>query len=549
MSGGPNAAAALPSLPKSVAATAAPAQRPRDASGISAMSGNNRVSLLSGYEARPRAISGLSSAQHKGRSSAATGRPAEPRQRAAVTSGDAFLASLAGTDLAATKAAADAYYNQYKEAAAENAKLRAALQQHEVDSAQVVRFLESKMREVETEAQAYKTGITQLLDDHHHAEQELQAKYSEMLRERDVELARYASITAKLHDDLRQASRYVKQRQEHTVELQQLQKQLEGLVLEHEKEISALHFQTVDRKLKLIALEKAMRAEFDALVEARAAKALEERFQSVLERTRRLEEEKASMVHDIHNLMQLTTDIDAERVQARRQTAVQQQAHKELAHQAIVRGRQKEQADAKIYELEERVRELTTQQQVVRAELKERYEGRIDALEMELKSTRTSLQTHRAELLHMRQLTARVVGERSELENFFHTALADCQRYRHSMSESCHTLAAASATRASKGAPTPEPLQWSGGAGGGEGSRQTPQESTTTVAAVASSASQSSPASTLKNSGIFFEELPWKDKEKIIKSLLFFLNANYYKSSALAPRAVESGPLEGMHAS
>ncbi|KAG5478304.1 hypothetical protein CUR178_05019 [Leishmania enriettii] len=549
MSGGPKTAAVLPSLPKSTTVPGASGQRPRDGSSVPTVPGNDRISVVRGYEARSRANPRLTSPQLKSRASTAAVLPAEPRQGAPLKSDDAFLASLADTDLAATKAAADTYYNQCKEAAAENAKLRAALQQHEVDSVQVVQFLETKLREVETEAQAYKTGITQLLDDHHHAEEELQAKYSEMLRERDVELTRYASLTAKLHDDLRQASRYVRQRQEHAVELQQLQKQLEDLVVEHEKEVSALHFQTVDRKLKLIALEKAMRAEFDTLVEARAAKALEERFQNVLERTRQLEEEKVSMARDINNLMKLTTDIDAERVQARRQAAVQQQAHKELAHQAVVRGRQKEQADLKIYELEERVRELTVQQSVMRADLRERYASRIDALEMELKAARTSLHAHRAELLHMRQLTARVVSERSELENFFHTALADCQRYRHGMSESCHALTAASATSVSKSAMLSENVAKRDKAGEGGGSRPTPQESIMTMPTVASTASPSSPTATLKNSGVFFAELPWKDKEKIIKSLLFFLNANYFKSPSSAPPAVDCDPLEGSRAS
>ncbi|AIN98794.1 hypothetical protein LPMP_241620 [Leishmania panamensis] len=552
MSDSPNTAAVLPSLRKSMAASATPGQRPRDGASILALSGsnNNRVSVVGSYKAGSKLISGSSGTLRKSRSSTTAELPAEMSRRSVGMSDEALLTSLVTTDLAATKVATDTYYNQYKEAEAENAKLRAALRQQEVDSVQVVQFLESKLREVEIETQAYKTGITQLLDDHHHAEEELQSKYGEMLRERDIELTRYASVTTRLHDDLRQASRYVQQRQEHTLELQHLQTQLEDLVVEHEKEVAALHFQTVDRKLKLIALEKTMRAEFDALVEARAAKALEERFQRVLERTRRLEEEKVSMTHDIHDLMQLTTDIDAERTQVQRQAAVQQQAHKELVHQAMARGRQKEQADLKIYELEERVRELTAQLQVVRVELQASYQSRIDVLQTELKSTRTSLQTHRAELLHMRQLTARVVGERSELENFFHTALADCQRYRHAMSANCHASTAASATGASKGAMLLENVDWGGSASRGGAPRQTPQESVMTVAAAASPApSSSSLAATLKNSGVFFEEMPWKDKEKVIKALLFFLNANYYKSLSPAPTAAGSGPLDHVCAS
>ncbi|KAK7199008.1 hypothetical protein NESM_000868500 [Novymonas esmeraldas] len=527
--------ASLPSLRKSVTVFTAPGQRGRDgAASVLPIPGvGSRVSVVgssSNHEGESRSMLGFLNALRPNRSSLTAIGPdgASASLRRVVGAGDdPLLAGLASSDLTATKAVADIYYSQTKETAAENARLRAALQQQEVDSVQVVQFLEGKLKEVETEAQAYKAGIAQLLDAHRHAEEALQTQYSDMVRERDTELTRYASVTTKLHDDLRQASRYVQQRQEHTVELQQLQKQLEDLVVAHEKEVAALHFQTVDRKLKLIALEKAMRAEFDALVEARAAAALEDRFQGVLQRTRRLEEEKASMTHDIHNLMQLTTDIDAERVLVRRQAAVQQQAHRELAQHAMARGRLKEQADLKIFELEEQVRELTARQRAVRAELEAGYQARLAAVEAELKATRTSLQTHRAELQHMRQLTARVVGERSELENFFHTALADCQRYRQGIAAAAGANAANNtATTTSRGTLLAESVDWGGLSGG-----------TATVPAVASAAPSPSPslAATLKDGGVFFEDLPWRDKEKVIKSLLFFLNANYYKSSSPPP--------------
>ncbi|KAG5503508.1 hypothetical protein JKF63_05648 [Porcisia hertigi] len=527
----------LPSLRKSIMIPSTPRPRTRDDT-----SNGNRVSFFGGAATGLAPISGLPGTLRSTQPSNSVlslfnselsvgSSRAPPNSR-----DDALLASLLGTDLAVTKAAATDYYNQYKEVAAENAKLRASLRQHEVDSVQVVQFLESKLKEVQIEAQAYKMGITRLLDDHHSAEKELQSQYAEMVRERDVELTHYASVTSKLQDDLRQASRYVQQRQEHTVELQQLQKQLDDLVVQHEAEMASLHFQTVDRKLKLIALEKTMRAEFEALVEARAATALEERFQRVLDRTRQLEEEKVSMAHNIHNLMHLTADIDADRVQVRRQAEVQQQANKELAHHAMARKKQREQADVKIYELEEQVRELTAQQQVMRAQLKETYQSRIDALEAELKATRASLQIHRADLQNMRQLTARVVGERSELENFFHTALADCQRYRQEMAASCH----ASIAPPAPGALSSEIVQLSCPPNASDESGLLTQEPGATVAAVVSPAA-STLGTTLKNSGAFFEELPWKDKEKVIKSLLFFINANYYKSLSGAPTATGGG--------
>lgn len=459
---------------------------------------------------------------------------------------DPLLVSLAQSDASVVRSVAESYYSQLRDSQAENQQLRAALQQHEADSVQVVQFLEGKLKEMQTEAAAYKNGMTQLLSDHRVAEESLQLRYGDMVRERDAELTRYAAVTAKLHDDLQQASRYIQQRQEHATELQQLQEQLADLAASHEKELAALHFQTVDRKLKLIALEKTMRAEFDALVEARANKALEARFQAVLERTRNLESEKLSLTHNLQDLMQLTSQLDAERQQIRREAAVQQQAQKELKSHALARGRLKEQADMKAYQLEERLREATARHKRQMAETTARYEARVAALEEELTATRNSLQQHRTELQQMRQLTAKVVGERSELENFFHTALADCQRYRHTMhggggaasgaaAATTSHAHAATLTGSSRGGTTTEKVDW----GGGSSAHLAAAAGSSAALMSTTFASSAGAAVSLKNNGAFFEDLPWKDKEKVIKSLLFFLNANYYKSSP-APEAVAS---------
>ena len=424
---------------------------------------------------------------------------------------DPVLVSLAQSDLSVARSVAESYYFQYRDSVAENAQLRATLQQLESDSVQVVQFLEGKLKEVQTEAMAYKSGTAQLLENHRAAEESLQLKYGDMVRERDAELAHYATVTAKLHDDLQQASRYVQQRQEHATELQQLQEQLAELVAAHEKELAALQFQTMDRKLKLIALEKTMRAEFDELVETRAATALEERFQSVLERTRSLESEKLVLTRNVQDLMKLASQLDAERLQVRREAAVQQQAQRELQSRALARGRLREQADLKTHQLEERLREAAERHKEQMAQVEARYAARVSALEDELTATRHSLQSHRAELQQMRQLAAKVVGERSDLEDFFHTALADCQRYRHAMA----MAGSQNSTRMT------EKVEW-GNSGGA---------AATTTTLATSTLSGGAGATTLKDNGAHFEELSWKDKEKVIKSLLFFINANYYKNS------------------
>lgn len=438
---------------------------------------------------------------------------------------DVVASTFANADLASAKAAVETYYQQYQEAVAENASLQAALQQQEEDSLQMVQFLSNKLKSVEEEANKYRDSINQLLEDHKMAQKVLQEQYSEMIRERDVELATFSTLTTRLQDDLRQASRYVQQRQEHTMELQQLHVELEELAAAHEKDLAALRLQTVDRKLKLIALEKTMRAEFDTLVDAESSRRLEERFHALLERTRTLEEEKLTMTLNMNDLLHLASDIDAERTTIRRKADTQAQAHRELTRYVFARSKQKQRADMKIQQLEAKVRQLTMEQRTVRQDVASVYERRISDLSEQLKATQDSLQSHRIDLHQMRQLTTKVVGQRSSLENFFHTAIADCQRYREGSSTGVRTVGSTIGSRppvADSIAVGSEMVDWSGTGTGSSGKAATLPTVVTP-------------------DGAFFQELPWEDKEKVIKSLFFFINTNYYKGGGGSGRGSGGG--------
>lgn len=558
-----------------------------------------------------------------------------PPQR---TRADVVAATFANIDLRAAKAALETYYQKFTHVEAENKMLREELEQHEEDSLKVVRHLEEELDKSNKETSHYKNEVNRIVAQNKDSSTAMMEKYNEILKDRDRQIAEYASLTERLQGDLRQASRYVQQRQEHVMELKHLHDQLEEMAAKHEKDLTALRFQTLDRKIKLVALEKTMRQGFKDMVEEESNRLLDVQHRTLLERNRVLEEEKVDMAHDIEDLMHLANNFTKERETMKRRAELHRRAHEEVLRHTVASSRHSREKEMKVQRLEAKVRELLLAHKTIEEDMERRYSAKITSLEHELRETNSALQLHRLELRQMRELASRVVQQRTDLERFFYVALQDCQRYRHQLNASAsagkmsisprplsstsgsgsgrsevgsrhyHLSSSGSGTReaigtafnsssfsiqppphadtitrenmmdtttssrsvlnASKGrdstngtdvkqAPLPPVNRQQGIDSGVNPSKKPPlasirskAEASHTNTNIASNdtfmtqtseipAEKSPPrqcpgaAAPPPDPGVYIDNLPWEDKEKIIKALLFYINSTYYKSDSI----------------
>lgn len=496
----------------------------------------------------------------------------QPPQR---TPGDIVAATFANLDLRATKAALENYYQLFTRMEAENKMLKEDLEQHEEDSLKVVTHLEEKLGHSMKETVFFRGEVDRIIAANKESSTLLMDRCEELLKERDKQLSDYASITERLQSDLRQASRYVQQRQEHAMELKHLYDQLEEVGAKHEKELTALRFQTLDRKIKLVALEKTMRQGYKDMVEEESNRLLNLQHRTLLERNRELEEEKVDMAHDIEDLMHLANTFTAERTTMRRRAELHRRAHEEVLRHTVTSNRESREKELKVQQLEAKVRQLLVEQRQRKEEMESRYSARIAELEHELKEASSSLQIHRLELKRVRELASTVVQQRTDLENFFYVALQDCQRYRQQLNGN-HGGSARSHHREDYSArPVPiaigrgndfsesdfsgtdsfsiqpplhadaisrESNMSSTGRGtlsSSSSGRMTrlppvvgrvPETSTTFMTEPTNVTTIQVPQPEVKppEAGLYVDELPWEDKEKIIKSLLFYINSTYF---------------------
>lgn len=512
---------------------------------------------------------------HGGRSSSGGGGGAA-RGAAAVVA-----ATLANAELAAAKTASAHYHAQFTATDGENDRLRADLEQQGGDSLLVIRHLEGQLVAAFEEAAAFKRAVADKLARQTAVEGELKAHYEDLIAARDRSIADYAALIARLQDDLRQASRFARQRQEHQQELLKLHTTMEELVAAHEKETAALRFQNVDRKMKLVSLEATMRDEFQELVDRESGRLLASKHAALLEHNTTLEGDKECLVRDIDDLLALANHVTAERTGMKRVSELHRKAHEEALRHTVARNRVGRETELKVRTLEGKVRNMAAELTATREGLRAEYEGQAAELKQQLAAAQADSLLLRKDLKAVRGLAGVVVGQRTELEKFFYVALEDCRRYKTGLMA---TATIASSNGGTFGSSRSHPQQRSsvrarGVAGSSSRGNNDSTNSSVTgstfrltqpsraaltrgcvptasgntpllspalgessfsgggggqLPPVAAATRLSPPPPPPPEQGASIDELSWEDKEKVIKALFFFINSTYYKAAPMA---------------
>ncbi|KAH9600197.1 hypothetical protein LSM04_007082 [Trypanosoma melophagium] len=353
------------------------------------------------------------------------------------TAGDVVASTFANADLRVSRAAVAEYASRCEALSRANAELRTALSRQERDSIHVVERLEGDLRAARAEAAGQRAEVQRLLAEAATATGEVRAEYERALAERDEQIAALAAVARRLQAAASAAAGG--RAAAAAAERERLRAALDEAVAAHDAELAALRFQTVDRKVRLIALESAMREEFKQHVEEAAGKLLEQRSAALLQDHAALMEERERLTQDIEELVRLTTAQHEEGAGVRRRGELQQHACTEVMRRIVQGNQRAREAAVKIQQLESRVKELIYENRTIRNDLAHQYEKQIETLEKTLAETRASLQTHRTELQRMRQIASTVVAQRSDLERFFYVALKDVRRMRAGASQHAAT--------------------------------------------------------------------------------------------------------------
>jgi hypothetical protein len=335
--------------------------------------------------------------------------------------------TFANLELQSAQATLRQYATLYDAALVENKRLAATMKQREVDTMKLVDHLGRQLEEKERDLRDTSLKLER-------AQETFKAQHQQRLRDLDDDIGRRDDTIAALREDLVVArakldelAHYEEDKQQLVFRISRQQEVERDLVLAHEKELAKLKFGSLEEKVKLRAVEKAMTDKFDSEVNERALNLVDIKTQQIRESNIALTRHKAQLEREVGRLAATLHDTTEGMDAARREADLAKASHSEYAKQGTKLTQAARNASRRVRELETRCSDLTRQMNTQKLELAVTHDDEVGELKHELKHSREVSVALKSQLEEMRRLTAHVLRQRSTLEAFFHDALAYTQ--------------------------------------------------------------------------------------------------------------------------
>ena len=505
--------------------------------------------------------------------------------------------TFASLDLVHVKKTLGQYVVAYEELKKENAALAKDIQDRDRDSLQVVDFLRNELDARNRKLEDANKRLQSCSTDFNNETTRLRGEYTLLIDAKDSTIASLKGEIDHLNRQVEEVGIFRRERQEILREMESLRDKHASMVQHYEKELTKLRFQTLDEKVRLKAAEAEMTRAFNSEVDARATVLVDVKAKNIHDNNKHLVQDKAMLEREVSDLVHLASEVKEELKSVKRDAQIdaelQQQTTKHTARLNMIA----QEADARAQKLEAKLVKASAAFDARVSELQNDAKGRISSLEGQLRQAKSALDTHRSELLKLRELSTKIVSQRGELERFFYEALEEVQRQRELTATSSGAggkqlgggLSSPRSHFASSGpSQALSPRLVSAGSATGrysaqvgnnnssntwysltqrEGGRrfsslsgQQPVDQnglvTTPATAPRSYQRRAPPGSdsadtnaalpTLvdggnapmldveNNDGVQFGSLTWAEKERVIRSLLYFINTAYYSSGGSA---------------
>jgi hypothetical protein len=369
----------------------------------------------------------------KGNEAAATELELEEKHRI-----NTVAATFANLELQATQATLRQYSQLYEAAAQENQQLADTMKERDKDAMQVVEYLRSQLEAKEATLRDAKLRLER-------AEDDFMKRHQVTIHGLEDEIERREETIRVLREHVREATAKLdefahfeqdKQQLLHTIG--RLRDAERELVLTHEKELTKIKFSSLEEKVKLRAVEKAMTDRFESEVHERAMQLVDTKTQQIRESNIALTRQKAQLEREVTRLT-ASVRTNAEGMEsARREADLAKESHAEYAKQGCKLTRVAKDASRRVRELETRCSDLTRELQTQRVQMGVDHSSEASEMRLELHHARDTAATLKRDLVQMRQLTEHVLNQRSELEAFFYSAI---EHTRHQQGKSITTHA------------------------------------------------------------------------------------------------------------
>lgn len=341
--------------------------------------------------------------------------------------------TFSSLELVNTRKTLGQYVLAFDELKKENATLQADIQERDRDSLQVVEFLRNELDARNRRLEEATKKLQGCSSDYQADTRRMKDEYDVLLESKDVTINSLKYEILQLNRQVEEVAIFRRERQEIMRETESLRDKNASIVQHYEKELTKLRFQTLDEKVRLKAAETEMTRAFNSEVDARATILVDVKAKNIHENNKHLVQDKAMLEREVSDLVHLATEVKEELTNVKRDAMIDAELQQQTAKHTARLNMIAQEADARAQRLEAKLVRASTTFEAKIQEIQAESRGKVAALEGQLRQAKSSVETHRVELCKMRELSSKIVAQRSELECFFYGALEDVQRNKEAM--------------------------------------------------------------------------------------------------------------------
>lgn len=346
-----------------------------------------------------------------------------PRLSEAERQVSVVASTFANMELYATQQTQVSTFKLLQRSEEECERLRGLIDTRDRDSLEVVNFLQEENKEKSNKISLLEQQLRDLELSALKRDSKSRDAFLKLVASKDSDLKKKEEEISRLQQELSEAARYQRERFEMARQIEQLRQSEVQMVEEYEQKLSRLKFSTVEERVKIRAMEEELTAAFQNQVEQRAlvvAKLKNEQVHSVNER---LEQTNHILSQEISTLVALASKYQQDLSSLRRDISISDGLHEDaLRHTASLKSKVRS-ITAQRTQLEEDKRTIQLANSLDRDAQTKAYERTIDSLREQLCSAQTSNRQLQSELKRLKELSATVLDQRGELEQFFYKAI------------------------------------------------------------------------------------------------------------------------------
>ncbi|CAD2213217.1 hypothetical protein AGDE_13708 [Angomonas deanei] len=245
------------------------------------------------------------------------------------------------------------------------------------------------------------------------------------IKERDAKIERLYATIRDMAEQLHSVAEFVEIKDDVEERIEKMRAHYEDEVISYKEETKHARMETLEERVRMRTKEAELLCAHEDEVNARATELLDERTKEINTQNFDLYKEKVLLTQDVDETRTQLQKLEKENAALRRKLDLSSGTEKELLARSVKQKKEVAELKAQVRTMDDSVNTLVEQYEGKLAAQEAKHAKEVKTLTTERDDARRDAQRLLQELTKLRGVSSQLLNERSELEQFFHTALQE----------------------------------------------------------------------------------------------------------------------------